>query len=1042
MTNNHAHLGLNLPGTSQNHRNTQQTRPAEPPQHLPTPTPTQSSPGTTAGSSSAHTMHHDSTQNPPANRMAHNEDAQRLRAFQEENARLRAEVEALRNASNPRVNPAEQQHPQQHPPPQVIEAASDLRAPQQVEAGAAAAAATINQAPTRQALYEDEATVARIRESLAARKEEEDARKPQLPDIIPGFKANALNLAVPPKVDNAIKAFQYVPYSALTTSARRKAARGEEELVPNANGGWTIKGLDRKGETELGELEWLAAAKAAEERTRHHHGNARADALASHHLLVTDLGRLHGWEIALEYDRQQRDLWARYPSHDISTLDRDALTIIATQYLAPTATRQLHRRRTQRNGWPKQRQHSRQPVNGPDCAFDAALQDTCQQTAKPSPHQLVSPSHRSPLSPAARTLSSPPTTSPSASTLPRTLTAHSKRTAETTTAAASVVDRAMEQLPAASEPDPRTVFTPIDASKAESILRSFNLYNTWQHVIFGLRNGFDVGIRSLPTHTILFRQSCILPPQPRVHSIVHRERTCNWALLTSILTRGARAANWPLSHITHWLSSQAQLVKIPHDSGPLLPTQPSIDPIRQCWNRLGRVPYFLGVIRGSLRADSQPSDRLPCGDIRHFGGLSAHPHPTRPTKRTLHPLGWKSPSRQSSHVWDGVKCRSVRLRGRHASRYLQGSWIRAINQVGRRFLRGTATRCDMDRGRLHRPHSSYGGTMECREDSSARTDTTVHRVRLAPPHEVSQPTNRKGHEAERHPAVVANSGCPGACQRSSKPPWQVNSYLLDLPPHPPFPTGPSSLRPILPFTPGTPATPAFCHRRHSLGPRSTQYNTQRNTVNATRTHRHRLVGRCQYLFWNRSNSGLIMGGVAVERGHQDWPETAFRHRLGRGRSRRACPSSRLGSRLAPPRALPCQVRQLRCSRSAECGTSPEQGSQRSTKEHLCAASTSCHPSFAHPHLKPSQRHRRLVEGGYPSLPDRVSKGQNEDGSTTSPTPFWLTNTVLAFPILVPPASHPPLMGILQATTPTFRASALRPSGRHAELRRGCSVGKV
>ncbi|KAJ3504950.1 hypothetical protein NLJ89_g7673 [Agrocybe chaxingu] len=269
MTNNHAHLGLNLPGSSQDRRNTPSTRSAEPQQSLPTPAPTQRLPGIATGSSST-----------PAGTVMP------LRTLQ------RVVTHTVKTQSN-----------------------SELIKRRTLEVGAAA----VDQAATRQSLYDDEATVARVRDSLAARKEEEIAKRPQLPDIIPGFKAYALNLAISPKVDNTIKAFTPLlppPH----------AVRQPEEK----------RSLDRKGEKELGELEWLAVAKAAEERMRHHHGDARADALASHHQLVTDLGCLHVWEIALEYDSQQRDLWAHYPSHDISSLDRDALTVITTQYLIAT----------------------------------------------------------------------------------------------------------------------------------------------------------------------------------------------------------------------------------------------------------------------------------------------------------------------------------------------------------------------------------------------------------------------------------------------------------------------------------------------------------------------------------------------------------------------------------------------------------------------------------------------------------------------------------------------------------------------------------
>jgi hypothetical protein len=132
-------------------------------------------------------------------------------------------------------------------------------------------------------------------------------------------------------VEDAFKNFRYVPYSALTLASRIKAARGEEDMIFNAQGGLTVKSLDRRNEKSISAVDWHAAARAAEERIRFHHGEARASAFVAHHKLVMDLGRSHSWEIAMEYDIQQREVAALNPSHDLSSLDLAALTIIATR---------------------------------------------------------------------------------------------------------------------------------------------------------------------------------------------------------------------------------------------------------------------------------------------------------------------------------------------------------------------------------------------------------------------------------------------------------------------------------------------------------------------------------------------------------------------------------------------------------------------------------------------------------------------------------------------------------------------------------------
>jgi hypothetical protein len=138
--------------------------------------------------------------------------------------------------------------------------------------------------------------------------------------------------AVPPKVDEAFKAFKYVPYSTLTSSARWQAIRsGEEAFTISASGSLTAKGLDRRNERSITLSDWIGAANAAEDRTGHYHGAARARALKAHHSVVLGLSRSHSWDVAVEYDIQQREMVAQHPQHDLSQLDDRALTIIATR---------------------------------------------------------------------------------------------------------------------------------------------------------------------------------------------------------------------------------------------------------------------------------------------------------------------------------------------------------------------------------------------------------------------------------------------------------------------------------------------------------------------------------------------------------------------------------------------------------------------------------------------------------------------------------------------------------------------------------------
>ena len=42
--------------------------------------------------------------------------------------------------------------------------------------------------------------------------------------------------------------------------------------------------------------------------------------------------------------------------------------------------------------------------------------------------------------------------------------------------------------------DPRSMVTPINAHKAELLLYTYGIYNSWSHIIAGLHSGFEVGI--------------------------------------------------------------------------------------------------------------------------------------------------------------------------------------------------------------------------------------------------------------------------------------------------------------------------------------------------------------------------------------------------------------------------------------------------------------------------------------------------------------------------------------------------------------------
>jgi hypothetical protein len=63
------------------------------------------------------------------------------------------------------------------------------------------------------------------------------------------------------------------------------------------------------------------------------------------------------------------------------------------------------------------------------------------------------------------------------------------------TAAVSAVSSATEPVAAKCLPDPRHVVTPLDPNRAEELLCKYDLISDWNHIITGLREGFDIGIR-------------------------------------------------------------------------------------------------------------------------------------------------------------------------------------------------------------------------------------------------------------------------------------------------------------------------------------------------------------------------------------------------------------------------------------------------------------------------------------------------------------------------------------------------------------------
>lgn len=76
--------------------------------------------------------------------------------------------------------------------------------------------------------------------------------------------------------------------------------------------------------------------------------------------------------------------------------------------------------------------------------------------------------------------------------------------APTSMGAASVETITMEPMPALVADDPKFVVTPLLPDAIEDRLRDLGILEDWQHIVVGLRRGFDTGADPILLHTLIF----------------------------------------------------------------------------------------------------------------------------------------------------------------------------------------------------------------------------------------------------------------------------------------------------------------------------------------------------------------------------------------------------------------------------------------------------------------------------------------------------------------------------------------------------------
>jgi hypothetical protein len=548
--------------------------------------------------------------------------------------------------------------------------------------------------------------------------------------------------------------------------------------------------------------------------------------------------------------------------------------------------------------------------------------------------------------------------------------------------------------------DPRSVCTPIDPDKAESLLRSFNIYNKWSHVITGLREGFDVGIKSLPTETILFREPRLISSQPRFHIFVHGERTCKWSLLPTIYPVGAGSLNRAISHFTHWARPKTQLSKIQVNTRPILPPQPSNYPGCQCWRMLRRLSHSLGHLRDNYNLDSFSTPRLSSSDIRHISSVPTGPHSSRPAECLLPILGRESEGRSSSNVWLIIECWGLWVRCRHACRYLYLSRVWPIDQMGRRFLCHKLTRKLLDRIRIYQPNSSNWHPVEFGKVTFPLILPAIHRLRLESSNENSQPSSGKGLSYSILTPPLGISRHKGQSARGSKSTWQIGSYLMHLSSNP---TLPSFIIPLLSqfqVIPSTspPTRPCYCGS--SLDHHLARDPSQRASSDALRPNRSRLVGGRQHLLWNRRHHQELLGYMAMGTQRNNWPKTTIRHRVGRSCGSRISPLPCPFGRFPFTQALPRTFRQFRGRCCPEQWPLSQPGDKYHSKEHLYHTGTARNTLISNIYPEPRERGGCIIQRKHSSLSERFSASEHSfhhgPPGPPLPAPRTIPITIMSF----------------------------------------------
>lgn len=424
-------------------------------------------------------------------------------------------------------------------------------------------------------------------------------------------------------------------------------------------------------------------------------------------------------------------------------------------------------------------------------AFDAALQDTYLRNAKQNQHQQASQWQSSQSEQEARMLSWRPTTNSIATTGLRIQDATTESTALVHMHAASVTTIPMEpghvlQPDLDREHDPRMVVTPLIVPKVENLLRSLGILEKWTHVVAGLRDGFDVGIKSAPRETIIFKN----------HSSSELDPTFISSYIEGEFANGRYSRAYSQEELEHIIgpfrTSPIGLVPKPHSSKFRMIqdlSYPRNNPQIQSVNA-GIDPNEFPTEWGTFDKTAQLILSLPEGSLAATFDISAAYRltPIRPNQQNALCIWWDNAVRVDRAVMFGMAS-SAGVFGCVADMLVDiyshanfGPLLKWVDD----FFRHPTPALFMDRGRFHQPYSIIGSSMEHGKATAPSPSAEIYRIRLEPSCSLRELSARETKEDYHPHRAMENLRFHSKCTRCGQFTWKVSSHLMHLSHYPPF----------------------------------------------------------------------------------------------------------------------------------------------------------------------------------------------------------------------------------------------------------------